>query len=60
MGTPSFYKEFRIAYPFRFLIQPKTPRTKSFSLQQMKAKKTSNNPVFTTKVQTVLSMCMHF
>ena len=34
--------------------------TKSFSFQQMKAKKTNNNAVFTTKVQTVLSMWIYF
>ena len=34
--------------------------TKSFSFQQMKAKKPSSKPVLTTKVQTVLSIWMFF
>ena len=45
---------------FLLFINPITPFTKSFSLQQMKAKKTSSKAVFTTKVQTVLSMWIYF
>ena len=37
-----------------------TPFTKSFSLQQMKAKKTNNKAVLTTKVHPVLSIEMFF
>ena len=33
--------------------------TKSFSFQQMKAKKTSSKPVLMIKVQTLLSICMY-
>ena len=37
-----------------------TPFTRSFSFQQMKAKKTSSKAVLMTKVQTLLSICMYF
>ena len=36
-----------------------TPFTRSFSFQQMKAKKTISKPVLMIKVQTLLTICMY-
>lgn len=47
-------------YFFLFFTALITAFTKSFSFQQMKAKKSSNSPVLTTKVHTVLSMWIYF